>query len=519
MGVSVLNPGGILRSTLPLPTLSNANAVTGLILAGYVLRIVLAGSVGFGTDESYTVANARHLAWSYVDYPPLHVWLVWATAHFSGSEAPVVLRLPFIAMFAASTWLMFRLTAFLFGEAAGVWSTMLFNLAPVFTFAHASWVLPDGPLAFLMLSGGLAIAHLLFDGERPSHSYCGWIAAGALAGLAMLTKYHGAFLIAGTFAYLVSTGKGREALKHPAPWLGVFVAIALFLPVVFWNVHHDGAGLFFQTRRLTTAPHLSLSRVLSGIVEQSLYLTPWLFLPLGVSLAVALAHGSSRSRFLVCLAIGPIVLFTVANGVARGLPHWPMPGWLFAFPLLGAEAARFATMRPRFLRIASISAAGLLLTLVAVAGTEARTGWIADRLPLADRHLDPTLDLVDWGELRSIIADRHLIDDKTGAVAALSWFEAGKINYAIGKNISVLCLCADPQEFRYLHDPGAFVGKNVLVISSSKDIVNHKVELSSRFARIEALPPVVLHRAGRPAIELILIRGIALKNQNIMVGR
>src|SRR5208282_3428677 len=139
-------------------TIDATMPVIGLIVAGSLIRIALAGAVGFGTDESYTVANARYFAWSYVDYPPLHVWLVGAWSWIWGSEAPIVLRLPFIALFAGSTWMMFRLTALLFDDAAGFWAALLFNLAPVFTLAHASWVLPDGPLAFLMLSGAFVAA-------------------------------------------------------------------------------------------------------------------------------------------------------------------------------------------------------------------------------------------------------------------------------------------------------------------------------------------------------------------------
>ena len=79
--------------------------VLALIITGSLIRIAMAGATGLGTDESYTVANARHFAWSYVDYPPIHVWLVGAWSRLVGSEAPLVVRLPFIAFFAGSTWM------------------------------------------------------------------------------------------------------------------------------------------------------------------------------------------------------------------------------------------------------------------------------------------------------------------------------------------------------------------------------------------------------------------------------
>ena len=253
-----------------------ARAVIALILLCAIARIALAASVGLGTDEAYTVANARNLALSYVDYPPLHVWIVGAWSWLWHSELPVIVRLPFIALFAGSTWMMYRLTALLFGERAGFWSALLFNLAPVFALAHGSWVLPDGPLIFFLLSGAWVAARLLFAGVKPSYSLSGWLFAGLLAGLAMLSKYHGVFLPAGILVFLVSWAPGKSVLAWPGAWLGAALAILIFLPVVIWNENHDWAGLFFQTKRLTDSVDLNPIRVFTSIGAQAGYLAPWL---------------------------------------------------------------------------------------------------------------------------------------------------------------------------------------------------------------------------------------------------
>ena len=495
---------------------SPATWVLVLIVVGSLVRIAMAGATGLGTDESYTVANARHFAWSYVDYPPLHVWLVGAWSKLTGSEAPLVVRLPSIACFAGSTWMMFRLASFLFDEATGAWAALLLNLAPVFTLAHASWVLPDGPLIFLMLSCAGVVAKLLFAEDRPSRSLTGWALAGALAGLAMITKYHGAFLLAAVFVFLATWKKGRELLKTPAPWLGAAVAVLIFWPVIIWNMNHDGSGLFFQANRLAV-PKPSFSRVLAAIAEQSLYLAPWLFVPLATSWIAALIKGPSQPRtwFLALLASGPIVVFTSANFIARGLPHWPMPGWLFAFPLLGALAAHFVQIRPKLIKRSCTASAGVLLAFALLVGTEANSGWITDHFPAQDERLDPTLDLLAWSELKSSFADRNLVNDATPAVAALNWIEAGKLNYAVGKDIPVLCICVDPQQFRYQGNPNSFVGRNILIVGTPKNIASSQVRLSVLFEHLDPLPPTILHRAGRPAVILQLIRGSGFRAERL----
>src|ERR1700741_3923142 len=85
--------------------------VAVLILATFLARLLFAASLGLGIDESYMVAAGRKLQLSYFDPPPIAWWLAWAMAHLTGSESATVVRLPFIALFALSTWLMYRLTA------------------------------------------------------------------------------------------------------------------------------------------------------------------------------------------------------------------------------------------------------------------------------------------------------------------------------------------------------------------------------------------------------------------------
>ncbi|MGH6871364.1 MAG: ArnT family glycosyltransferase [Rhizomicrobium sp.] len=495
-------------SWLNLSSVDTDRAVLALIVAGTVVRLAFAAATGLGTDESYTVANARLLDLSYVDYPPLHVWLVGTWSWLCHSEAPLVVRLPFIALFAGSTWLMYRLTTLLFHARAGMWAAILFNLAPVFTIPHASWVLPDGPLIFLLLCGALTLSHLLFDTAFPSASWRGWLLAGCFAGLAMLTKYHGALLPAGTLVFLLSWAPGRKLLSTPGPWIAAAAAAILFTPVLLWNAQHDWAGLFFQTKRLTGATNLSLMRVVTGVAGQAAYLSPWLFVAMTAVWIAALRRNvrEPRAWFLALLASGPIIGFTAADLVAKGLPHWPMPGWLFVLPLLGVQAAAFAKRRPQAAAIATGMIAVLLVAVTGVIGTDVRSGWLGGMLP--GKEADPTLDLVSWTGVTTALAQRGLLDGSTPAVAATHWMDAGKLNLTVGRSIPVLCLCADPQQFRYSSDPGRFAGRNILILSRHKDLQIPQNTLGGEFAGFEPLAPIILKRGGEPALEITVVRGL-----------
>ena len=72
-----------------------------------------------GHSDACYIAASRHFALSYLDHPPLSFWIAWAAMKLTGSDAVLVVRAPFILLFSATTRLMFRFTAFLFGETAG----------------------------------------------------------------------------------------------------------------------------------------------------------------------------------------------------------------------------------------------------------------------------------------------------------------------------------------------------------------------------------------------------------------
>src|SRR5580692_11318299 len=80
-----------------------------LIVIGMLVRLGFGWALGLGVDESYMVAAGRAMSLGYFDHPPASWWLSSGAAHLLGSEAPIVVRLPFILLFALSTWMMFRI--------------------------------------------------------------------------------------------------------------------------------------------------------------------------------------------------------------------------------------------------------------------------------------------------------------------------------------------------------------------------------------------------------------------------
>src|SRR6516225_9168592 len=220
-----------------------AGAVAALILTTLAARLLFAASLGLGIDESYMVAAGRRLQLGYFDHPPLAWWLAWGAAHLFGSEAPVVVRLPFILLFVLTTWFVYLLTAALFDRRAGLWAAIVLNLAPVTGVTSASWVLPDGPLDAALLGAALCLARALPAAGRAAWGW--WLGAGIGAGLALLSKYSAALAMLGALAFLLSEPRSRPWLMRPHPYAAAAIALALFLPVLIWNARHGWISFRF----------------------------------------------------------------------------------------------------------------------------------------------------------------------------------------------------------------------------------------------------------------------------------
>ena len=467
-----------------------------VILVSTIGRLLLAAVVGLGTDESYHVGVSREFSLSYLDHPPLMFWMTGGWARVFGEHA-LVIRLPFILLFAGSTWLMYRLTTTLYSHRAGIWAATALNLAPVFTISSGSWVLPDGPLMFCLLLAATCVARGLFE-EPQESSRPLWLWAGVAAGLAVLSKYIAVISVVGVGLFFLVSHAQRHWLKRREPWLAAGIAIVASLPVLVWNAENEFASFLFQGLRATTA-EFRFDWVLQNVLGQWLYLLPSIAVVLAVGLWRSARGGSEQDRFLFWLSAPLIGGFLVLGFTARVLPHWAMAGWLFVFPIAGNLLAQWDERHGRRMRALRAWTVAAVVVLAGVLGSQAASGWMGRILRLP---ADPTLDLFDWRALESQLQVRGMTPGD--AVAAGHWMEAGKVNYALGGRHPVMCLCVDARHFRFMTPPRHFDGADVFLLSQEPQRL---AALAPYFDRVEPLPAIVLMRAGRPALTIHVARG------------
>lgn len=473
-----------------------------LILAATLIRLGFAWALGLGVDESYMVATGRALRWSYFDHPPASWWLQWLGAHLFGTEAPLAVRIPFILCFALSTWLMARLTLAVTGDArAAFWAALALTLSPVFGVTTGTWVLPDGPLDLALLGAALCLVHALQ--ARNAIAWRWWLGAGACAGLALFSKYTAILIIAGAGFYLLITPRDRRWLAHPAPYAAALLAVLIFTPVIVWNATNGWASFAFQGGRATGLSFrpAQFFIVLGG---EALFVLPWIW----AAMLLAAWRFRHSQRLLSCLAAPPIVVFALVGVFSshRVLFHWAAPGYLMLFPLLGAWLAQ--SQAHRWPRRVALATAALVVGAVALVSLQVRLDILRPVLTAVARQ-DPDLEAINWTSLRRQIAANGLLNPQT-VIAAADWRDAGKIAYALGPSIPVICLSPDQREFAFAAPASAFLGRDILVLALDHPERVYR-DLAPLFGATQPGPALAILQGNRPIQPVTSFIGLHLR--------
>jgi hypothetical protein len=227
-------------------------------------------------------------------------------------------------------------------------------------------------------------------------------------------------------------------------------------------------------------------RVGESILLQAGILAPWIFVPLVAALVGAIRIGPKDrvSWFFVCLAVGPIVVFTGLTLFRDGFPHWSLPGWLFVFPMVGASLADARGKRLKTARFAAVASAFALVAVIGVLIADTRSGFLGRLTPMLTGRSDPAFLVRDWPELKTALAAR--IETEHSFVAAPDWESTAAASYALGPDVPVVCVCAAEQQFRYQSDKTALAGRDAFIVGWPEAIAGHMPRLSRAFAELGA---------------------------------
>jgi hypothetical protein len=504
---SLAEPPGALRSP---------RALWCLIGAATALRLVLAAGLGPGNDEAYHDLFVAHLDWSYFDHPPMLALVAAAGRVLLGTHSPVFgLRLGFVALSAVSTWLMARMTARYYGPTAGWIAAFVWNMTAYYGVAAATFALPDGPLAFFWL---WTLDRLLVALEEPERVGA-WIWVGLAWGAAMLSKYQAVFLPMATLAYLALEPAARPWLRRPGPYVAFVLGLAIFTPVIVWNVNHQWASFAFQGGRALGWTVIRPDRFAVSLGAQAAYLLPWIWVPLVVVLVRELrrlpghAGNDAASRFLLYQAVIPLLAFWALALVLPLLPHWSLVGFLAVFPLLGRAWAKTQATRPLRVAIRLSGLGTLTVALTAIIVLHATTGLLQrggrSGVGLVPVAIDPTLDAYGWDQVGRELQRRGLLDRPELFLFSDRWYYCGHLVLATDHRIAVACYNRrHAQNFAYWSHPRDWVGRDGIFVGVN-DSAPVVADLARWFRRFEPLGDFPVLRNGVCIRTVHLYRGVA----------
>ena len=156
-----------------------------MIAAFSLARLALMPTFGLGADESYSRRD-RAPARAFLFRPSAAASMDRAFRRAGVRRNRFRVRLPFVALFAATGWLIHAMTRDLFGERAGLIALFALNAAPFFLASAGGWVVPDGPLAFALSAAAYAAARLFFRQPGGGEAWALWLVIGLCLGLAGL---------------------------------------------------------------------------------------------------------------------------------------------------------------------------------------------------------------------------------------------------------------------------------------------------------------------------------------------
>jgi hypothetical protein len=514
-----MSAGGAAGAPAPPRRWTPEAAVAALIAVTATARVLIAWATGLCFGESYYFSCALHPSLSYFDHPPLSILIASLSFALGGEPGRLLLRAPFIALFAGTTWLLFLLGRRLFGAWAGFWAALLLNLSPIFTLSVGVFFQPEGALMFFWVACAWCLAHVLV-GPPPRRALGWWAAAGAMLGLGMLSKYAAVLLIAGAGLHVLTRREQRHWLAHPGPYLALALALGIFAPVIVWNAQHRWVSFFFQsTRGVEDFSGIRPDWLVKNVAGQALAILPWLWVGLVIELVTGFGRRSPQPerQFVSWLSVPPIVLFTgVAawSSTSQHHFHWATPGYLLLFLSLGETVRRGLAAGSRLYRGGLAATAAATLIGITVLTSHIATGWLQD-LPVLSRVLtgieDPTYECVDMTGLERAFHERGLLDRKDVFVFSDWWFRAGKVDYGLKGRLPVLAFTRDnPRGFAFFDRSERYLGKDGILVTT-KTAAEATGAFERYFERITPLGGVEVGRRGRAEYTLYLYLGERLR--------
>ncbi|MES2196833.1 MAG: glycosyltransferase family 39 protein [Pseudomonadota bacterium] len=446
-------------------------AVAALIAALTAMRVVYAGVIDLRTDEAYYWTWSKESALSFLDHPPVIAWFIrFGTAIFGDTNLGV--RFAGILAMLVTQLLLADIVRRVTHDVRAVLIALLMPEAALYYGLLMAKVSPDVALIPFAVAMMWALVRL-----HESDDARWWLAAGAFAGLALLSKFTAVMLLPAVAAFmLVPKWRGRW-LASPYPWAAALIAVVVFSPVLIWNAQHDWASFRFQLVRATATHEISL-RTVGDYIGLQFGLVGFVLLPVVLS-GVALTawrgyrRGDAVAILLSTAVIVPFGYFFWKSLSLRIGDTWPMFIWPVGFAAAAINIAMLsregwpAWIVQSTIRWARVAIASGIVFVVAVFLYYVVAPWnfIGRADPIGGE-----------AGYQQVVARAEAQLEKTGAswIATTDYRTYAMLRWFFNGRVPVIQI-NERNRFEGFRDPGmnAVIGRTGLYVGREPDPRNH----------------------------------------------
>jgi hypothetical protein len=287
-----------------------------LLYLGVLLKLVLPFLIQNGSyephrDEFLYLAEARHMAWGYMEIPPLLSLFAWLTNLFGGGLFWIKL---WPSLFGALTFLVVGRMVLSLG---GKWFALVLSFLPFIFGAllRMNYLFQPNFLdIFFWTLMAYGLVRYFLSGRQQSDKEGSpiWLyLAGLAMGLGMMSKYSMAFYATGLIGGILLTGQ-RRVLRNRHFWYAMGMGLLLFLPNLFWQWAHGFPVVYHMNELQQT--QLQYVSPMAFLSEQLLFNLPVLFVWLSGLYAVGFTLAGKPYRFIGWAFVIVMVLLVAGHG-------------------------------------------------------------------------------------------------------------------------------------------------------------------------------------------------------------
>lgn len=290
-------------------------------LGRLILHLFTLRGYGWFRDEFYYLTCADHLAFGYVDQPPLSILVLWLSRSVLGDSLVAVRLIPALA--GAATVLLTGLIARELGggRLAQALAMSAALVAPIYLGVQHFYSMNALDLVVWPLAAWLLLRVL----REPKLGR--WAALGLVLGLGLQNKISVLWLGAGLLVGFLAS-RERRHLATRGPWLAGVLAALIFLPYVLWQIPNDWPTLEFMAN--ATGQKMAFKAPFDFFTEQILVMGPLSFpLWIGGLGLLLFRKGENDGRILGWTWLAVFILLA-ASGTSRASYLAPANTWLLA---------------------------------------------------------------------------------------------------------------------------------------------------------------------------------------------